>query len=46
MKTYVLRNRQHWDNDNESYSDLVAIYEKTVDEINKENAELQGVQLL
>ena len=46
MKSYLLRNRHHYYSDNEPFSDLVALYEKTADEINKENAELQGMQLL
>jgi hypothetical protein len=41
MKSYILRNRNHYCDDTIPFSDLVALYEKTVDEISKENAELQ-----
>lgn len=46
MRHYVLRNRHHWYDDAAPFPDLVALYEKTIDEISKENAELQNLQLL
>ena len=44
MRSYLLRYRHHYYSDSGPFPDLVALFEKTVEEITRENQEIQGVQ--
>ena len=43
MRTYLLQHRSYYYPDNGLWSDFVMLYEKTVDDINKENMAKQGL---
>jgi hypothetical protein len=43
MKAYILRCRKYHYSDRDPYCDLVAMYEQTADEVQKENMAAQGI---